>query len=445
MKRFWTWLRVVSPAEWVFKVAVGIGAFLAMGVIVAVAGANWAIVRSGPGMPVPWEVVRLVAALVPQFGAAAYGLLRAWYPNPLARESYLRWLRSTPWTPTRPLPLGPVTLCGQDAVWLGAFAVYAGLSGSPMAMVCAVSIGLLSFAAGSVAISLMRVGPYWSAYVAMFCGIGLAYQIVSGWIRGLALDQMRAEGRDAKVVLESIWETLPASVGLLAIIVFVVQIGLRQQLRRVPWDAASLRFSLGNASDRLQRMQRLGWPLAELNPHRKYSPRYQMIESVAIAVLAGWAAAIACALVELWVNELAQFSINPARSRGSANLFRGALLLWALMPPLLRHVGRMMRYQPPCNSWARIAARRLSLPGYDQINTSPVLCSLAALLGAGLVWSGFGGPGTMFLCVVVIVLLYFYWPPDEETFRLTGHYRLVKLRGTLPEVESTPPRAHFWD
>ncbi len=441
MKRFWTWLRVVSPAEWVFKVAVGIGAFLAIGVIVGVAGANWIIVRSGPGMPVPWEVVRLVAALVPQFGAAAYGLLRAWYPNPLARESYLRWLRSTPWIPARPLPLGPVTLCGQDAVWLGAFAVYAGLSGSPMAMVCAVSIGLLSFAAGSVAISLVRVGPYWSAYVAMFCGIGLAYQIVSGWIRGLALDQMRAGGRDAKVVLESIWETLPASVGLLAIIVFVVQIGLRQQLRRVPWDAASLRFSLGNASERLQRMQRLGWPLAELNPHRKDSRRYHMIECIAIAFLAGWAAAVIFALGDLWVKELA----HHVGSRGSVNFFRWAPLLLALMPPLMRHVGRLMRYQPPCNSWARFAARRLSLPGYDQINTAPVLCSLVALLGAGLVWSGFGGPGTMFLCVAGIVLLYFYWPPAEETFRLTGHYRLVKLRGTLPEVESSAPRAHFWD
>ncbi|MEQ8835261.1 MAG: hypothetical protein RID07_00485 [Lacipirellulaceae bacterium] len=47
-------------------------------------------------------------------GLFACGAYRAMFFNPACRADYREWLVSTPWTPDKPLPLGPVRLTVVD-------------------------------------------------------------------------------------------------------------------------------------------------------------------------------------------------------------------------------------------------------------------------------------------------------------------------------------------
>ena len=49
----------------------------------------------------------------------AYAFHRLWRFHPACNQAYAAWLKSTPWTANKPLPLGPVHWVWQDAVVLG--------------------------------------------------------------------------------------------------------------------------------------------------------------------------------------------------------------------------------------------------------------------------------------------------------------------------------------
>ncbi|HET6880701.1 MAG TPA: hypothetical protein VFI31_11130, partial [Pirellulales bacterium] len=53
------------------------------------------------------------------FLAFILGVQRVWEFHPLFHEDYRNWLRLTPWTSRSPLPVGPIHLLPQDALWLG--------------------------------------------------------------------------------------------------------------------------------------------------------------------------------------------------------------------------------------------------------------------------------------------------------------------------------------
>lgn len=58
----------------------------------------------------PFGILIFIAVLI----MIAYGFERIKIRHPLTNSSYLTWLRSTPWTPHQPLPLGPLHLVWQD-------------------------------------------------------------------------------------------------------------------------------------------------------------------------------------------------------------------------------------------------------------------------------------------------------------------------------------------
>ena len=49
-------------------------------------------------------------------GAVLLGFYRVIAFHPYFRADYLRWLKSTPWTVRKPLPVGPVELVPEDGL-----------------------------------------------------------------------------------------------------------------------------------------------------------------------------------------------------------------------------------------------------------------------------------------------------------------------------------------
>src|SRR5436190_8238008 len=56
------------------------------------------------------RIVILVAA------AGVYAFFRLWRFHPACNPAYCAWLEMSPWTASKPLPVGPIHLVWQDAV-----------------------------------------------------------------------------------------------------------------------------------------------------------------------------------------------------------------------------------------------------------------------------------------------------------------------------------------
>jgi hypothetical protein len=314
-------MRVISPAEYVFGATVALGVFFLL-LITAIG----LVAEAFPGLrktsePFDWSMYRWVPLALPQVAGIAYGSLRAAYFHPLRREAYLRWLRTTPWAPPRPLPLGPATLCGQDAVWLAVFAALVGPSGFPLAILGPVVLGLAAYAFVSVR-TLRAAGPYWAAYASMFASVALVFVAFrGGTLAFLRYLQELAELESVRSVAVTLMLHGAMAAALFVVIVVVTQIGLRQQLRRVPWDAEALpptvrRQRGATLAQHWQKVHRLGWPLCELNPQRDDTSRYGPFERMAATLLLGWIAALIAATARLITPEaLDSLAEDPNKAR----------------------------------------------------------------------------------------------------------------------------------
>ena len=451
MKRFWTWLRVVSPAEWVF---LGM-AVLTLLLLLWIGGLGIAVelipgFRSKRG-PFEWWTLRLIPCFVPQLAALAYGFLRAATSHPLRHEQYLRWLRATAWQPSKPLPLGPVTLCLQDAWWLGVFTAVAGLSGYPLALVGPIPLALGVFSAYHVR-TLASAGPYWAAYAARFAGAAMAFVVFRGVALAVATSvvQLASVNRPLSVVHLSLTHSLLAF-GLLPLIVVVVQVGLRQQLQRVATDAElvapiSKRKQLPNSTRSQQDENRLGWPLGDLNPQRSDVAPSTVQERIVLALLMAWCVALFVSAAHLFRDErLLVLSLHPEKTQNLVKVVSGWALLGVAGLAGLKTAVRFSRYRPPCDLLGRIQTGRWVLRGYDQVFRTPLLSLLVALIGAGFMFTSLGGGILAFLFALAIALLHYFGPPDEETFRLTGCYRLARPVNGPSEPAIKGLRTHFWD
>lgn len=78
-------------------------------------------------LPVPLEQRLIFDRLylaIPCVGAALWGYLRLRMVHPALETPYRTWLRATPWSSGKPLPLGPAYLAVGDAVVAGAMSVF---------------------------------------------------------------------------------------------------------------------------------------------------------------------------------------------------------------------------------------------------------------------------------------------------------------------------------
>jgi hypothetical protein len=178
-----------------------------------VLGVRWAI----GAWPEPWERPQLHNMAI-AFGLMGLALWRGKDINPVLNEGYRSWLRATPWTAARPLPLGSVQLGWPDALILGA------------AVLC------WTAPASAVYLLLAFFVPYCfclgpsnllaDEFVAFYGALGLAI--------GLPL------------VMESPWQALAVTAAMAA----VCQWGFVRGLRRFPWDDSKVRAALAEPPQR---------------------------------------------------------------------------------------------------------------------------------------------------------------------------------------------------
>lgn len=335
-------------------------------------------------------------------GAAAgiHALLRLLRLHPVANPAYAAWLRASLWTPDRPLPLGPVYPVWQDAAIiatltaLGCWQVRAAGDASPFDPWLPLSVF------GAVYLVLINIiVAFTRRWISCFCFGAL-------WPSFL-------------LAREHSW----ISLCLLAALIIVACLGLRQSLRAFPWPQVSALKRIESRSFFLQTpivppnaIVALGWPFAQLSP--KGRPALLSSEaSFALALLSGW-----------WVYCLL--------AAADADISSSFLLFFAGVVASTRVFIYINGAAAPINIWGRLFSGRLIQPGFDVVFLAPLAAFTVAFLGAVAIrhwpfarWA---------LCAATWALttwILLAAPPSLSAWTLTGRLRFHPPRLTNIQVK----------
>jgi hypothetical protein len=389
------WLRVVLPPPWVVGLTATIYFSVQLFFIFI-----WYMHSPGPDR---WGWEQVVEALhtgnqefqhallaIMTFGYAAF---RANAFHPMFRPAYRDWLRTTPWTPAQPLPLGPVHLVLQDAVVLLPIGVAASLAGAHPAMIPLV---FLSFYLTIAMASSIGYGGEAFGYP-LAAGLGLiAYFIEQPW---MALGS-------AVAVYPLAYGGLRATLDRL----YRWHITGDEELRPPPisqTDAGRSERTTGSGNAKL-----LGWPYNRIQPRRMKSDisgRDRML----LSLLIGW-----------WVYAASEgfdsvLFMRPEEHQSFCNLLTYAVVA-------LRMGAYCIGYMPPISLWGRIATFRWIIPGYDVVFIAPAcILLIGRLLPAGLLAAGLSLNLSYSLTLSALLLAANCLGPSLDRWRLTGNHRIV--------------------
>ena len=358
-------------------------------------GGLWLIEQGTPslngqlsGLP---EVMNTRACIL---GTAAgfYALYRLWRFHPACNSAYAGWLKTSPWTPRMPLPLGPVHPLWQDAVVLGVITAVARWHAHVAPELPVMVFGLVYLAAMTLLLACTRT-----------------------WIPCLLLGFIWPA--PALPVLRG-WPTL----GIIAALVAVIWYGHRKSLQAFPWKRMELNPSesgVANQRKSVMEMQiridipgnnpavrssNLGWPFLCLTP-KVECISVSTSTSFFVSMLVGWWTY--CAIVGLEIES------SPA-----------AILVFATFAALARFAIYCSGLGPSFNLWGRLASGRIIMPGFDQVVVTPLI--VLALAIAGGVVIRHSGAWYPVASACVVGLLWFTPLDGGPTMRkwiLTGHHR----------------------
>ncbi len=316
--------------------------FLAAGLVLhaATVGGIFFCCTTLAGMS-PEETDSAFAAVPPLallLGAAAYGGYRVARFHPLLREGYYDWLAMTPWKYPKPLPLGPVHLCWQDGLLIGAaaLAAYPWYGAARSLGVIQLFLFVYLF---FLLVTRLRTLELFPAY-AMWFGLGwVALCRDGGWPFWLAAAATYAAG------LIGLRRSFP---DLLARVYFA-----RHWLPSQAWNYT------------------YGWPCDQLAPGiRPLSIR--PLHGVILALLGGWTFFVAGQLVA---------GLEQTGTDLVGHLFWLQSLLFVALIALRRlrayRVGSLL---PPISLSGRFGTGRWIIPAYDQVFVAPLLALLAGYL-----------------------------------------------------------------
>jgi hypothetical protein len=317
-----------------------------------------------------------------------YGLFRVRGFHPVVNASYSEWLATTPWTPAKPLPLGPVQLVAADVLLLAAaWAAARPFSGAAAALVivkmflAAYSVGLMS--------ALFRTGE-WCAGYALWFGLGL---MVLRW-------------------------TFDGQFFVTAAVMYGIgMVGFRRSLGRFPLDSPGripapprgvtpLVMAVPGAVGKLL----FGWPFGYLMPG-KGNASLSRVHGTTISLLIGWTAYAACSIVPLEILS------------GTY----GILFAFVLYGVLIRlAIYGIFENRPPISLAGRFGTGRWIIPEYDCVFVAPLAACLVAVLGVPAtgrlgVTADIGLPAV--LALFLFILLTF--GPERRRWVLTAPIRFV--------------------
>jgi hypothetical protein len=315
---------------------------------------------------------------------------RAWAFNPALNGRYFQWLRTTPWTAPRPLPMGPVHLLWQDAVWV---ALAACLWTHKEGRVTVVLAFALPYAA-VMARALFKTGSLWLMCGAAALGVSLLLTIP-----------------------RPPWQGAAVAIGLC----FYCDWAFRQALRQFPWDGRRLAW-----------LQRETWIVSTTWPRLRdggivtNEPAISWRAAMAISLLVGWTALVIAVMLTWDVDSGAK----------AAKLDRQALLALAVVG-IMASIARLGCYagerSSPLGLWARWRLGRWILPGYDRVLIAPLATVVVAgSLPLALFALGAATPVVVGVTVACTLLTALKAPPTLAEWSLTGDYRLEVRRPGLP-------------
>jgi hypothetical protein len=325
----------------------------------------------------------MLTAATPILFAAVYGFYRVQAFHPVFVPAYREWLATTPWTPAKPLPLGPVQLVGADVVLLAAaFAVTWPVSGALAALqIVKVFLATYSFA--------LVIGFLYSDE--WFAGFGLWFGL--GWM--LLLWPLNGPFFVAAGVMYGVGVAgLRRSLGRLT----------AGPLRRVP--RSPLQMDPPTAAGEFP----VGWPFGYLSSYDD-GVSLSRLHGTMFSLLAGW-------------TVYAVFSPFPLQDSKSPSL---VFFMFSLLPAVIRLVVyRVFEYWPAVGIAARLGTGRWIIPEYDCVFVAPVTACLIALLGGSLM-DLVGVPPAVGISAVVaaIVFVLLACGPERRRWQLTAPTRIV--------------------
>lgn len=361
--------RMVAPPGWV------------MGTLVVVFGIM-SIPRLVLGVrPLPGNEPGVVSRRYLIVASIGLGIYRVVAFHPYFRPNYLRWLKLTPWTVRKPLPLGPLELVPEDGLGFGLLIILSATLPAPRSIELII-VFLFSHVL-VLAATFWRTGPAAFGYIAV---------MLLGFVPLL-------------------WTRPWLNLVLLTVIYLVVHEGLWRALKHFPWETD------GILADR-QKLQNndanppCGWFFDRFHRDIALARGISRIDAILGCMLGSW-----------WLFVLA--SLVPDRNDRFAFLFL-SLTGATTMSAMFRFGIYIQGYRPPISYRGRLATLRWVIPGFDQILIAP-MCSLAVGPAALAVHWNSRVPFEITLSVAagLAVLVALVSPPGLKRWRLTGQHRLV--------------------
>ncbi|MEM6330162.1 MAG: hypothetical protein AAF790_07930 [Planctomycetota bacterium] len=362
----------------------------------------WGVLAVTTGQT-PWERGTEPHGLLVPFlasAALAYGFFRVFYFCPTEHPAYGRWLRQTPWRHPLPLPLGPVRLCPQDAVFLALVAATLPID-SPARVV----LPLAAFAAGYAGLA-WRVAVVHREHAG---GYGLPA------IAGLAVPAWFAEGW---------WPLAAVAVAALA----ATQFSLERCLSRfggVPPEDFQPLFG-SRETKQAAAAQPAAGPVATQLLGDTAETLWPPGHAAATGVLAAWLVFLPAHQVAVWFDGVTLDAAVTRQVFLSIHAF--SAIPWTA-PAVLRLLRYFTPFAPPISLLGRVATGRLIVPRFDYAAV-PVLAAvvIGGCLPALLVSLGtplglaYALPAGLATAAVLGV------PPSLTDWRHTGHHRLRTRR-----------------
>jgi len=358
-------------------------------------GGLWVIARAAgdlKGEIFEMTEIRNVRALILGAAAGCYALYRLWRFHPACNRRYAAWLASSPWTPEKPLPLGPIYPVWQDAAVLGIITAVAHWHAHISATLPTMVFGLVFLVAMTLLLAFTRT-----------------------WIPCLLLGVLWPSPS-----LPSL-RGLP-TIGIIAALIAVIWYGHRKCLAAFPWSRNDLKHPNSTAGNEVKSLMELeiripvltntpsartlnaGWPFFWLSPNIECNS-ISVSTSFFVSALAGWWTY--CAIVGF------QMPFSP-----------GAILFLALPGALLRLVVYCTGLSPSFNLWGRFASGRIIVPGFDRVFvTSLSAVALATAFGVVIWYSGSWNPVASAFAIASTCFLLLSGGPTMQNWVLTGQHR----------------------
>ncbi len=327
------------------------------------------------------EEIKNIKIVLLAGGAMVYALYRIWRFHPRCNSAYLVWLRLTPWTADKPLPLGPVHPVWQDAVVIGVLTLIAKWQAHLDPLLPAVAFGLAYLGGMTLVLLATRqrvsflLGFLWPALILPFLnaiGFGL----------------------------------------VCAAIVAVIWYGHRQSLRAFPWGsrtapvrpAGSLMHTEIPQLSATGAPANVGWPFTVLGPK---------IRCLSIPTPAAFGFSALFGWWSFCLIECAQDGPPPE-----------AIIVLTALIAFMRVGIYCSGVVTPFNIFGRFASGKLIIPGFDQVFLTPLVAVLVSLAGGIIIrHSGSWYPFVDAVVIGLICLVLFGGGPTRRKWVLTGDLR----------------------